>query len=57
VAADLRDMPYGGYETYDFDVPVRDEADCYALHHRLDEMRQSMRIVEQRLERLEEPVR
>ena len=37
-------------------MPVRDEADCYARYIiRLDEMRQSMRIVEQCLERLEEP--
>ena len=49
-------MPYGGYETYDFDVPIRTEADAYARYAiRLDEMRQSMRIIEQCLERLEEP--
>ena len=44
-AADLRkDMPYCGYETYDFDVPVRNEADAYARYSvRLDEMRESMR--------------
>ena len=57
VPADLRkDMPYGGYETYDFDVPVRNDADAYARYEiRLDEMRESMRIIEQCLERLEEP--
>jgi len=57
VAADLRkDMPYSGYETYDFDVSVRTEADAYARYAiRLDEMRESMRIVEQCVERLEEP--
>ncbi len=57
VAVDLRkDEPYSGYDTYDFDVPVRTEADAYARYRvRLDEMRQSLRIVEQALERLEEP--
>jgi NADH-quinone oxidoreductase subunit D len=57
VAADLRkDAPYCGYETFEFDVPVLDAADAYARYRiRLDEMRESMRIVEQCLERLEEP--
>ena len=55
VAADLRkDGPYSGYETYEFDVPVRDEGDSYARYVvRLAEMRESMRIVEQCVERLE----
>jgi NADH-quinone oxidoreductase subunit D len=57
VAADLRkDAPYSGYETYDFDVPVRHEADAYARYViRLAEMRESMKIVAQCLDRLQEP--
>ena len=58
VPVDLRkDEPYLGYETYDFDVPVRTEADSYARYLlRVAEMRESLRIVEQALDRLlEEP--
>ena len=57
VAADLRkDAPYCGYETYDFEVPTRTEADAYSRYVvRLAEMRESMKIVGQALERLEEP--
>jgi NADH-quinone oxidoreductase subunit D len=57
VPIDLRkDEPYSGYETYDFDVPVRTEADAYSRYViRIEEMRESLRIVEQALERLAEP--
>jgi NADH-quinone oxidoreductase subunit D len=57
VPIDLRkDEPYSGYETYDFDVPVRTEADAYARYViRIAEMRESLRIIEQALERLAEP--
>ncbi len=57
VAADVRkDAPYCGYETYDFEVPVRTEADAYSRYVlRLAEMRESMKIVAQCVERLDEP--
>ncbi|WP_068253573.1 NADH-quinone oxidoreductase subunit D [Janibacter corallicola] len=46
---DLRKLdPYCGYEKYDFDVVTRTGADAYdRLCIRLDEMRQSIRIIEQ----------
>ena len=57
IPADVRkDAPYCGYETYDFDVPVRTEADAYSRYVlRLAEMRESMKIVAQCVERLDEP--
>jgi NADH-quinone oxidoreductase subunit D len=51
---DLRKTePYCGYETYEFDVPVRTEGDVWARYEvRMDEIRESLRIVEQCLDRL-----
>ncbi len=51
---DLRkSQPYCGYETYDFEVPVRRSADAYGRFLvRLDELHESLKIVEQCLDRL-----
>jgi NADH-quinone oxidoreductase subunit D len=51
---DLRKMqPYSGYEQYDFEVPTRTEGDVYARFLvRLEEMRQSLRIIKQALDTL-----
>jgi NADH-quinone oxidoreductase subunit D len=56
VAWDLRrDMPYCGYETYDFDVPIGQTGDTYDRYLvRMAEMQQSVRICEQALQRLKE---
>jgi NADH-quinone oxidoreductase subunit D len=51
---DLRKtQPYCGYETYDFDVPTWDTADSYGRFRiRLQEMHESLKIVEQCADRL-----
>lgn len=44
--------PYIGYETYDFDIPVADSGDTYARFMvRMEEMRQSIRIIQQAIKR------
>jgi NADH-quinone oxidoreductase subunit D len=51
---DLRKArPYCGYEQYDFNVPTRPEGDTYARYLvRIDELRESLKIVEQALNKL-----
>jgi NADH-quinone oxidoreductase subunit D len=46
--------PYLGYETFDFEVPTDDRGDCYSRFLvRVAEMHESLKIVEQVLDRLE----
>lgn len=46
-------FPYGGYEQYEFDVPLGEHGDAFDRYRiRLEEMRQSQRIIEQALARL-----
>lgn len=49
---DLRkDEPYSIYNRFDFDVITREDGDCLARYHiRLDEIEQSLRILEQAVE-------
>ncbi len=51
---DLRKArPYCGYEQYDFEVPTRTEGDVYARYIvRIEELRQSLKIVEQALNKM-----
>jgi NADH-quinone oxidoreductase subunit D len=51
---DLRKtMPYCGYEDYDFEVPTQTGADAWARYLiRLDEIRESLKIIKQGLKKL-----
>jgi NADH-quinone oxidoreductase subunit D len=51
---DLRkSQPYCGYETYEFGVPTQDTSDAYGRYIvRMDEMDQSLKIIEQCVDRL-----
>lgn len=53
---DLRkNEPYGAYRDFDFDIPVYPQCDCWARYMvRMDEMEQSLRIIEQAVEKLPE---
>ncbi len=54
VAYDVRKArPYLGYDEYDFDLPVGAHGDTYDRYMvRIEEMRQSVRIIQQALDRL-----
>jgi NADH-quinone oxidoreductase subunit D len=54
VAYDVRKFfPYSSYEEFEFDVPTRTEADCYARYLvRVAEMRESLKIVRQAIEKI-----
>jgi NADH-quinone oxidoreductase subunit D len=47
-------VPYSGYENYDFEIPTRENGDTFDRYIvRMQEMRQSVRIIRQAVERLE----
>ncbi len=54
VTFDVRkDMPYSGYEEFDFEVPVKTEGDVYARYLvRMGELRESVKIVKQAIEKV-----
>ena len=46
--------PYGIYERFDFGIPVGTNGDCWDRYYvRVEEMRQSLRIVEQAMDQME----
>lgn len=50
-----RDMPYSGYEKYDFKVPVSQDGDTWARYTvRIEEMYESVKIAQQAIDRMPE---
>lgn len=51
---DLRkQFPYSSYGLFDFDIPQEKDGDCFARYRvRVEEMRQSLRIIEQAVRRM-----
>ncbi len=56
LAWDLRKaQPYSGYQNYDFDIPTRENGDTFDRYIiRVEEMRQSVRIIRQAVDRIPE---
>lgn len=54
VKRDLRkDAPYSSYDHFDFDIPTGKNSDCFDRYIvRMEEMRQSLRIIRQALDKL-----
>jgi len=54
LAYDVRKVrPYSGYEQYEFDIPTQTTGDVYGRYKvRVEEMRQSLRIVQQAMDKL-----
>ncbi len=54
VEMDLRkDNPYSGYEQYEFDIPIGTKGDCFDRYLvRIEEVRQSVRIVRQAIDKM-----
>ena len=53
---DLRkNRPYGGYDRFEFDIPIGTKGDCYdRAVVRIEEMRQSIRIIQQCVDNMPE---
>ncbi|MCZ6828255.1 MAG: NADH-quinone oxidoreductase subunit C/D [Gammaproteobacteria bacterium] len=50
-----RDRPYGGYDQFEFEVPTANNGDCYdRAVVRVEEIRQSLRIIRQCLDNMPE---
>ena len=50
-----RDMPYSGYQNFEFKVPTSTDGDCWARYEvRLVEMRESVKIIQQALDGMPE---